>query len=66
MTRFPIQVRQNHKPLQKYDRDELKDIKVNLTTHTRLAMDKAEYGLRNLDELINPALDALRREWRKK
>ncbi len=62
----PIKVRQNHKPAETYERDDLRDIKVNRTTRSRLAMDKAEYGLKNLDELINPALDALRREWRKK
>jgi len=62
----PIKVHQNHTPAENYVRDDLRDVKVNRTTRTRLAMDKAEYGLKNLDELINPALDALRREWRKK
>ncbi len=36
------------------------------TTKVRVQDMMAEYGLKNLDELINPALDALRREWRKK
>ncbi len=62
----PIKVRQLHPAATTYERDDLRDIKVNRTTRSRLAMDKAEYGLKNLDELINPALDALRREWRKK
>ncbi len=58
----PIKVRNNHVETPVYARDDLRDIKVNRTTRSRLAAMKSEYGFRNLDELINPALDALKKE----
>lgn len=55
----PIKTNQNHIPTVTYQRDDLRDVKINRTTRSRLAALKSAYGYRNLDELINPALDAL-------
>lgn len=59
---YPIKLHHNHIESTTYARDDLRDIKVNRTTRTRLAAMKSEYGFKNLDELINPALDALKKE----
>lgn len=60
--KHPIKIGQRHTPIVVYERDDLRDVKINRTTRTRITAIKSKFGYKNLDELLNPALDLLEKQ----